>query len=147
MDEVEAVKTKVRLYRTYCRDIAKINERLADIWHDLSGIRGISYDNVPSPSNFEEWRKIERFEEKEPELIELNFKLKIAKGCKLETESLLKKLPKETRTAVIRIYADGERTDVVAMDYNISASGLHGRINRAIRKYITNAHAYAQISK
>ena len=143
MNEVEAVKSKIRLYRVRCREIAEINERLADIWHELSGLRGVSYDMQPRPTNFEEWRKVERFEEKEPEIVELNFKLKIAKGCKLEIESILKSLPKETRKACLRIYADGERLDVVALDFNLSSSGLFGRINRDIRRYVINKSIHA----
>lgn len=137
--QVEAVRDKLRSYNSRKAEVERLKGELRDLWDELNGVKSVPLDRpIGSSSFFSDLHKIAILEDKEPLLIELQFKIKVAKGCVLETEAILSKLPNDIRDAAKRIYIDGETYTKVSRDYYISESGLFGRITRAIIKYVIN---------
>lgn len=129
-EDVKAFKNELRNYRFYVSRIVFLNGSIEFLYDRLGGVRGIDPSKEPTHSlpNKDMEYKIR------DDISRLEAKKLLTERKVEEIEEILGKIDIPIRDAIRNIYIDGMHTTKVADMMFLSSSGLHGRINRAIKK-------------
>jgi len=130
---VKAFKNELRNYSFYLSRIEAL-QSLIDLCYDH--LPGALHGNDPSriPMNTVPNKDMEYRIRAEIEHHERN--RRATQGEIDKCDQILGLMETSLKTAVKRIYVNGERTDKVAMDMYLSANALHNRINREIERVL-----------
>ncbi len=129
----ERCKLILKSYRLRVQQKKEAEQDLELIWYELSGVKGVAFDKVPSTSSMEDWRKVARFEEKEEDIRRILKRKERAEEGITEARELLNALSGDMRGIVNRLYVNGESYTKVAQDEYMSVSGLYGRVMKAFK--------------
>jgi len=128
---VRAFKNELMNYRFYQSREKKLNSLIEYCYHMLGGVRSPSLEMPTharrSPDT--EYRIRDEIERHRENLASTQSKIR-------DIETILGLMEDEMREVVLRIYADGEKTEAVARKRYISARGLHYQINKSIQRAI-----------
>lgn len=130
--EVRAFKNELRNYTYYCSRIATLNESIEFMYDRLGGVRGI--DPSKEPTHSQPNKDYEYMLREQIERYEQNKALYVAK--KDYIDQILSTVPNTLRGALKSVYIDGNRIDMVAIEYNLSANGLVYQMNKAIENAV-----------
>ena len=125
-------KNELRNLYGYEKELAKINDKIADLSYVMTGVKGINYSKIPASANPEisEEKRLElidELEELENERKRLNLTVK-------HIYRTLGRLNESDREIVIQIVAKKYNAEMVANQVGYSKSGIWARIKREIEK-------------
>lgn len=136
MDKVEAFKNELKCYKYYLQKIKDLDEKIEVNFYEKTGVKGISYDKIPSHPSEE---AIANFR---LTLIEKGDKLvmereRIANQIK-HLEDIVNQMPKTLRNACIQIYVHGRTYIEVVNSGNVywTDAGLFKAIERELNKLL-----------
>lgn len=125
-------KNELRNLYGYEKELAKINDKIADLSYVMTGVKGINYSKIPASGNPEvsaekRLELIEQMEDLENERKRLTLTVK-------HIYRTLGKLNDTDRDIVIKIVAKKYNAEMVAIENGYSRSGIWARIKREIEK-------------
>ena len=131
---VKEFKASFEEYIKYLELEAKIKERIEYLYYELSGVKGIAYDKVPSSFNqgLNDERKlilIEMINTKQAELKYLQAKYHYF-------SLIIKKLDPEDLDLLFRLLIRKQSYESVAKEYDMSASALWKYVEKVIEEIL-----------
>ena len=125
-------KNELRNLYSYERELKKINASIDDLFHVMSGVKGIDYSKTPGTPNPEAIAEnmlemIEQMEELEKEKQRLTLNIS-------HIYTALSKMNDSDRDIVMQIVVKKANAEHVAMVKGYSKSGIWARIKREIEK-------------
>lgn len=131
----DKAKRLLRSVNDYKADIDEANERLDDIWYQLTGVKGVRFDSVRG-TDFNDYKKVSAFEDQEADIRKWEKVRAIAQANLSRVNSIIVQLDEEDRECVIQIYVNGESYEKIAQRVHMSVSGLYAKLERALIRVI-----------
>lgn len=131
INSILAFKNELRNYRFYQERIESLDELINICYYNLTGVKGVRADKVPSSTNPElaEETRYRIYDE-----IEHHKQNKAITEAKLKSlDEILDKLEKPIKEALIKIYADGESYDKVSQEMYLSKSALFEKLDTKLK--------------
>lgn len=128
----DQLRNEIRNYRQYLKDVERLKLEISNIWYELSGVKGVSFDRIPTTPNLKatESRKLELIEKKDELMLEYEHALISVKLIEMK----LSKLNEEDKKTCLRIMADGESFESVGQSMGYTKSGMWRRLKRMLEK-------------
>lgn len=131
---VEEFKACFKSYVNFVKEEKKIEDKIEELYYELSGVKGIRYDKIPSSFNKE------LANERQLLLIELintkQAELKYKRAQFEYFELLMSKFTKEEIVLLYRLLIKEQTYDSVGLDLGYSASGFWKYVERLIGSVI-----------
>ena len=120
--------------KRYKESLKNIENDLDLILYDLTGVKGIRYDKLPSSYNPSETaqKQLEMIEIYNEKLKEYDFTVMAIERI----ESVLKRLPDDLREMVIEKFVDGKSYEELGRKYGYSERGMAKMLEREVEKYL-----------
>lgn len=134
--QIEIFKQELKRYRKYLMLSSKLQERLDLLLYDLSGVKGISFDNVKGTANATE-KELKRLHK----IDEYNDMLMTKKYIDQHIHNIQKTLNKmriEDKEMFVNKYLDGMSFYSIGKIYYMSKSGVINYMNNVLRKVEDN---------
>ena len=129
-ESVLAFKNELRNYTYYHKEVARLSNRVEELYERLGGVRGIDPSKEPLhvlPDKDLEYAIRDDISRLDAKISQFTHRIK-------EIDEILVRIENPVRDALISVYAKGKTVDSVAMRMEISPSGVVKRFNRAIEK-------------
>lgn len=120
--------------KRYKESLKNIENDLDLILYDLTGVKGIRYDKLPTSYNPSEnaQKQLEMIEIYNEKLKEYDFTVMAIERI----ESVLKRLPDDLREMVIEKFVDGKSYEELGRKYGYSERGMAKMLEREVEKYL-----------
>lgn len=120
--------------KRYKESLKSIENDLDLILYDLTGVKGIRYDKLPTSYNPSEnaQKQLEMIEIYNEKLKEYDFTVMAIERI----ESVLKRLPNDLREMVIEKFVDGKSYEELGRKYGYSERGMAKMLEREVEKYL-----------
>lgn len=128
-EEIKAFKNQLRRYNYLCSRMSSLKNSIEYLYDRLGGVRGI--DPSKEPVHVQPNKDLEYKIRDDIEKLEAKLRLVVAE--KVEIDEILAKIDPPLRDAIMEVYVYRHRIDVVAIKHSLSHTGLHKRMNKAIK--------------
>lgn len=120
--------------KQYYEDKKRLESETEDLLYIMSGVRGLSYDQVLVHGNpsvkAERWHKLDDdYNKKEKELVFINKAIE-------QVEETLSKMPETLKTMLVKKYIQEMTFRKIGMEYGYSDKGLWKYMRRETEKYL-----------
>jgi hypothetical protein len=129
-ESVRAFKNELRNYRFYIERAVELEDKIEFLYDRLGGVRGIDPSKEPlhiMPNRDIEWKIRD-------DISKLDAQMSLVRAKIRYVDQILAKMEEPVKTAIICVYIDKKKTDVVAVQMWISPSGLMKKMNKAIEE-------------
>lgn len=132
---VEQFKNEMRNYNYYVSMLDSLEEKLENTYYELSGVKGVRYDKIPSAYNkelieqkrFDLMQKIDKLEN---EISRLSGEIE-------HIDSILECIENaHIKKAIIDVYVNGCAIADICKDYCLTPAGLLYQMNKSIKETI-----------
>lgn len=134
-NQSEQFKKELRCYKGYISKANDLKQEIDDIWYELTGVKAIRYDKLPSGSynpSVSEARRLNLSEKVERKIKELD---RVSNNINY-IDSILSRLPKNISKACIDIYCDEKGYKKTSQNEYISDAGLFKQIDKALAEVL-----------
>lgn len=123
-------KNELENYYKHLKNKDKIEKEIENIHYEMTGVKGIRYDKIPTSYNKEisEERFLDLSEKIEEKLIELQYTVSSIRYIEMK----LKKLSDEDKEICLKIISEGISAEKVRKEVGYSKSGIWKRIKREL---------------
>lgn len=118
----------------YRNDLVQTKTDLDTLLYNLSGVKGLSYDQVMVHGNpsVTEQKRLEMIDKYNVKLKEKEF----IEDAIEQVETILKRMPAELSSIMKKIYIDGHTFKSVSIEYGYSDHGFWQYLKRETEKYL-----------
>jgi DNA-directed RNA polymerase specialized sigma24 family protein len=134
INKVLAFKNELKNYRFYQERIEALNDLIDICYYNLTGVKGVQSDKIPSSTNPElaEDARYRVYDE-----IDRHKRNKAITQAKLdEINEILDQLEEPIKKALIAIYADGESYEKISQEMYLSKSALFEKLETKLKDAI-----------
>lgn len=126
------IKNELQNYRQYLKDIENLKEQIKNVWYEMTGVKGVSFDRIPTSHNpvASELHRLDLMDKKDELMLEYEHAVISVKLIELK----LMKLSEEDKRACLRIMSDGESYEKVGNDMGYTSTGLWRKLKRELEK-------------
>ena len=124
----------LRNMREMRRELKKIEDELEVILYDMTGVKGVRYDNTPGTFNprLHDLKRLEDIDKYDDKLREYNYLLITIN----ETEEILKRMPARLKPILNDIYVKGMTYRNAGEKYGYSDHGLWEYLKRETERFL-----------
>lgn len=132
--DYETFTTNLKCLKAYRYDKKKVKDDLDLILYRETGLKGISYDHIPTSGNPQQiaLNRLELVDEFEAKQKEYDF---ICSAIS-EVERYLERMPKELRSMLTDIYVERMTYRKASIKYGYTEAGLWYHLRRETEKYL-----------
>ena len=132
--DYETFTTNLKCLKAYKKEKKKTKDDLDLILYRETGVKGISYDRIPTSGNPQQiaFKRLEMVDDYEAKLKEYNWICDTIE----EIEKYLNRMPKELRSMLKDIYVERMTYRKASSKYGYSEGGLWFYLHREVEKYL-----------
>lgn len=116
------------------KSIAELKVRLEVAEYNETGVKGVSFDNIPMSHNpsLSALKRLDMVEKVDELKREINFLSQMIE----ETEVILARMPEELQNMLIEKFVKGKTYEELGLKYGYSHTGIQYRIRTETEKYL-----------
>lgn len=124
------LKNEIRNYTKYIKYKIALQDKIEDLWYELSGVKGVRYDKLPSlpnPSNERQLALMDKIDYYQSELHRVDAQIRFI-------DSILDRMDKEESELIRYVLIDGHTLIEAGEKYFVTNTAISKRIDTILRK-------------
>lgn len=128
------LKNEIRNYTDYIKYKIQLQDKIEELWYELSGVKGVRYDKLPSlpnPSNERQLALMDKLDYYQSELHRVDTQIRFI-------DSILDRMDKEEYELIRFVLIDGHTLIEAGEKYFVTNTAISKRIDTILRKVLNS---------
>lgn len=137
------LKNEIRNYTDYIKYKITLEEKIENLWYELSGVKGVRYDKLPTlpnPSNERQLALMDKLDYYQSELHRVDTQIRFI-------DSILDRMDKEEYELIRFVLIDGHTLIEAGEKYFVTNTAISKRIDTILRKVLNSTFNHKPIKR